>query len=616
MNKTKPEVPIRSLPPASMAGGSKTFTTYVGLLSLAVAGTGLALTEYLTSHGTLGGVGGRALLGGFQGAMVGGLADWYAVTALFHKIGPHSDILRKRRPMIEGKIIDLVMNHWLSRDSLCEHARNIQPSHFLITWMEQDGHPVQAAQLVRHALEKALPELDNPDIAALIERVLRERLRQMDLGPALGQSVRRALENGDHQQIWQGVLDAVSREVRSAETQQLLAKLIRQALSEYMPVILAQLDRPELEIHLRDQLKQRLTEFDLPAGLGDWLSHAVKAGSHHSLLIAFLAQFDGRYPMSLRLRSSLEEMFKKTFASYAQKHPIQGFIGGLVAMSIDKDDLEEAFRAEMISMSDNIRDDANHPLRQELDRFMMEFAQRLKSRDPELIGAVNALKMRIIESANWNPLIRQSIVWVKETIRKELSSDTPELRLLDYTAMGHTVSNALGNIADEVRANPNHVLRRRLDILLIDFAKQLERGDQDLVGLVKRLKDRFVDAVDLKILVASSLVCAKQEFSSQLADPESRLMQGVVRILNGIVVEMRDKPGRREKLDQWIREACVDFIGKNHAVVGQVVTRNLRRMDDDAFVKLVRDNAWHDLQFIRLNGAIVGFLAGCAIGAI
>ena len=605
-----------SLAPASKTEGRKAFATYVGPLSLAVAGTGLALTEYLTSHGTLGGVGGRALLGGFQGAMVGGLADWYAVTALFRKIGPHSDILRKRRPMIEEKIIDLVMNHWLSRDSLCEHARNIQPSRFLITWMEQDGHPVQAAQLVRHAIEKALPELDNPDIAALIERVLRERLLQMDLGSALGQSMRRVMENRDHKQIWQGVLDALSNEVRSADTQQLIAKLLRQALFEYMPIILAQLDRPELEAHLRGQLKQRLTEFDLPAALSDWVSHAVRAGSHHSLLIAFLAQFDGRYPMSPRLRESIEEMFQNTFAGYAKKHPIQGLIGGLVAMHIDESDLEEAFRAEFASMADNIRHDTNHPLRQELDRFMSQFAQKLKSRDPELLATVNALKTRMIESADWGPLIRQSISWVKETVRKELSSDTPELRLLDYDAMGRAVSYALGRIADEVRANPDHALRKKMDMLLLDFAKQLERGDPDIVSLVKRLRDRFVEAVDLKILIASSLAGAKQELARQLDNPESRLMHGIVRMLNNIVAEMRDKPGKRERLDQWIREACVDIIGKNHAMVGQVVTMNLRRMDDDAFVKLVRDNAWHDLQFIRLNGAIVGFLAGCAIGAI
>lgn len=592
----------------------RSVSSYVGPVSLAVAGSGLALTHFFVSGGMLNGHLATILLGGFNGATVGGLADWYAVSALFRKLGPHSDILRRRRPQIEEKIIDLVMNHWLSRDSLRDHVHQLQPSKFFIDWMSQAGHPAQAAQLVRQGLNRIVPELDRPEVAAALDRILRDRLEHMELAPQLGRWLQHAIARADHEDMWNTVLDAIDREAQSPETQRAIARLIRQSVTDYLPTILRQLDRPELETYLRQQLKLQLQQFDLAKALGSWTLNAVAGGAHRSLLDAILAQFSGNLSPSPQLRNAMETVFKNSLAAYGKKHPIQGFVGGLVTLTIDRDDLESAFKAALSGLINDVRKNERHPLRQEFDEVVRQFAAKLQTGDPVMTGSVNALKERVVQNADWTPLIRQTIGWVKGTIQSEATSPNPGLRLLDYDALAKTVSGLLTQLADDIRSNPQHGLRLKLDSMLKEFADKLAAGDPDASEVVERLKRRLLGTADLQGLLQSALAGAKAEMNRQLADPQSTLMQTVERMLVGFVMELRDNPEQREKLDQWLRNACVGFIENNHALIGDVVQNNLRRLDDEQFVTLVRENSWQDLQFIRLNGAIVGFVAGCLLG--
>jgi len=61
---------------------------------------------------------------GFEAATVGAIADTYAVFGLFHKIGPHTDILRRKRREITEKTIELVVNFLLSKEHLKRELEN------------------------------------------------------------------------------------------------------------------------------------------------------------------------------------------------------------------------------------------------------------------------------------------------------------------------------------------------------------------------------------------------------------------------------------------------------------------------------------------------------------
>ena len=71
--------------------------------------------------------------------------------------------------------------------------------------------------------------------------------------------------------------------------------------------------------------------------------------------------------------------------------------------------------------------------------------------------------------------------------------------------------------------------------------------------------------------------------------------------------------GKQEMLDNWengIRGYLVRLIENNHYRIGALVRDNLERMDDKALVSMLEEKVGNDLQWIRVNGALCGFVVG------
>ncbi len=76
---------------------------------------------------------------------------------------------------------------------------------------------------------------------------------------------------------------------------------------------------------------------------------------------------------------------------------------------------------------------------------------------------------------------------------------------------------------------------------------------------------------------------------------------------------LQNDAGRREVLNAQGREIFLSWLERNHAEIGATVLENLQRFSDADLVKLIESRAGEDLQMIRINGAVVGGLAGIAL---
>ena len=69
------------------------------------------------------------------------------------------------------------------------------------------------------------------------------------------------------------------------------------------------------------------------------------------------------------------------------------------------------------------------------------------------------------------------------------------------------------------------------------------------------------------------------------------------------------------KLEQYIQEQLSDYINNNHQKQGKLVKENIEKLDNKTLIELIEDKVGDDLQWIRVNGAICGFLIGLILGA-
>jgi uncharacterized membrane-anchored protein YjiN (DUF445 family) len=137
-----------------------------------------------------------------EASLVGGLADWFAVTALFrHPLGlpiPHTAIVATRKERIGRILGTFVQNHFLSRDVIVANLRAVHPAERAARWLSDPEHSRRIARQLASGVAKALEALPDADVHELVRHVVSARLRATRVAPALGKTL--ALVLAGHRQ--------------------------------------------------------------------------------------------------------------------------------------------------------------------------------------------------------------------------------------------------------------------------------------------------------------------------------------------------------------------------------------------------------------------------------
>lgn len=140
-----------------------------------------------------------------EASLVGGLADWFAVTALFkHPLGlpiPHTAIVATRKERIGRILGNFVQNHFLSRDVIAANLRAVRPAERGARWLADPVNSREIAQQVASGLARTIEALPDGDVQELIRQIVEARLRATRVAPALGKTLTLVLAGDRHQSL-------------------------------------------------------------------------------------------------------------------------------------------------------------------------------------------------------------------------------------------------------------------------------------------------------------------------------------------------------------------------------------------------------------------------------
>ena len=71
-----------------------------------------------------------------------------------------------------------------------------------------------------------------------------------------------------------------------------------------------------------------------------------------------------------------------------------------------------------------------------------------------------------------------------------------------------------------------------------------------------------------------------------------------------------------QKIEDWLQKQVVTIVEKNHSKIGKLVQENLDKLDDKTLIEMIENNVGKDLQWIRVNGAVCGFMIGLVLEGI
>ncbi len=140
-----------------------------------------------------------------EAAMVGGLADWFAVTALFRRpLGlpiPHTALIPTRKDALGKSLGNFVEHNFLAGDAVIERLRAAQISARLAAWLVSPGNAATVSRHTAAALAGASDVLADDELAAALEQAVVERLRQVDVAPLAGKALSVATAEGRHRPL-------------------------------------------------------------------------------------------------------------------------------------------------------------------------------------------------------------------------------------------------------------------------------------------------------------------------------------------------------------------------------------------------------------------------------
>jgi len=200
-------------------------------ISLAVMAFGFLVTLFLPDNLAV-----ILLRGGFEAGLVGGIADWFAVTALFrHPMGlpiPHTSLLLKNRDKLVQSLISAMENELLNKESIENKLRKINIISIgsgLLTRLfgRKKARTEMLEQLsglvLRLPVEQAIPHLQS---------ALAGYVRELDLGTAADSIATKLMNEGKDVAALDYALEQVSVWSGRAETRAMLGKIAAQKLAE------------------------------------------------------------------------------------------------------------------------------------------------------------------------------------------------------------------------------------------------------------------------------------------------------------------------------------------------------------------------------------------------
>ena len=168
-----------------------------------------------------------------EASMVGGLADWFAVTALFrHPLGipiPHTAIVPARKDRVGRTLGAFVQRNFLTRDVIEHRLRAAQVGKRLAEWLAEPANARMIARSAASAMSSGAQMLRDEDVQEVIDRSLAKRVRSMHLAPLLGKVLAVMTEDNRHQEVLDEVIQLASRTVNEN------SDLIRQRIEQETP---------------------------------------------------------------------------------------------------------------------------------------------------------------------------------------------------------------------------------------------------------------------------------------------------------------------------------------------------------------------------------------------
>ncbi|AWM00137.1 DUF445 domain-containing protein [Bradyrhizobium amphicarpaeae] len=169
-----------------------------------------------------------------EAATIGGLADWYAVVALFKRpLGlpiPHTAIIQSNQARIADKLGEFIQVHFLSADPVEAKLKEIDFGSFVADWLRDRKRSDDLARFALRLLPEAVSATESSGLMTFIIRRMSSQLQAVDLAPLAAGTLRGFVAEGRHQILFDDLLRVMHETLNQTETMGMIREKVRAEL--------------------------------------------------------------------------------------------------------------------------------------------------------------------------------------------------------------------------------------------------------------------------------------------------------------------------------------------------------------------------------------------------
>lgn len=185
--------------------------------------------------------------------------------------------------------------------------------------------------------------------------------------------------------------------------------------------------------------------------------------------------------------------------------------------------------------------------------------------------------------------------------------------MVNEEKIGGIIQNFALSYIDQMRMH-KHSKREAVLTFIRNELHKLDRNPQ-LLAELETLKTKLPELIDLDEKLALLLAKLKEK-AEAFVDERDFIPQHVVPIIRKMLLAIRENPDMLRRGEDWIQEQIASYLEQNHSKIGQLVKENLDKLDNEKLTELMEDKIGSDLQWIRVNGAICGFIIGIGLAGL
>lgn len=206
----------------------------------------------------------------------------------------------------------------------------------------------------------------------------------------------------------------------------------------------------------------------------------------------------------------------------------------------------------------------------------------------------------------------------REYIAKAVAAESPLIDAirkmgwhLDET-IARKIIKGVARTIEEVRNDPNHALRRRFDEFIAEYIDKLKRDDSTRLK-VQKIRDELIRNPAFESYIGGLWQDFRIWLTNDLADRGSRVHGAILEMVNSLGQKLDADPDIQRWIDGQILTALPALVEENKAKIGKFIEDRINDWHEDKFVTEMERELGRDLQFIRINGTVVGGLVGLLI---